>query len=122
MRRIDEIADFLRGSFVSIWSLELLLHLKVEPWSAKTREQLVVDLRASDSVVSASVASLLAAGLIVDDEGEKYRYSPASQDLAMLVDDTEILYRKQPDAVRRVIVVGKGDLAAFADAFRLRKD
>jgi hypothetical protein len=122
VRRIDEIADFIRSSFTSIWSLELLLHLKAEAWVAKSREQLIGDLRASDAVVSASVASLLAAGLIVEEEGDSYRYSPASEELAALVEDTDAIYRKQPDAVRRVIVVGKGNLAAFADAFRLRKD
>lgn len=122
MRRIDEIADFIRSSFTSIWSLELLLHLKAEAWVAKTPEQLIGDLRASDAVVSASVTSLLAAGLIVEEEGPSYRYAPASEDLAALVEDTDAIYRKQPDAVRRVIVVGKGNLAAFADAFRLRKE
>ena len=122
MRRIDEIADFIRSSFTSIWSLEVLLHLKAESWAAKTREQLIGDLRASDAVVSASVTSLLAAGLIVEEEGPSYRYAPASEDLAALVEDTDAIYRRQPDAVRRVIVVGKGNLAAFADAFRLRKE
>jgi hypothetical protein len=120
VRRIDEIADFIRSSFISIWSLELLLHLKAQPWASKTQEELTDDLRASVSVVSSSALSLLAAGLIVVDEGKKYRYSPASEDLAALLDDIEAIYRKQPDAVRRVIVVGKGNLAAFADAFRLR--
>ena len=122
MRRIDEIADFIRSSFTSIWSLEVLLHLKAESWAAKTREQLIGDLRASDAVVSASVSSLLAAGLIVEEDGPSYRYAPASDDLAALVEVTDAIYRRQPDAVRRVIVVGKGNLAAFADAFRLRKE
>jgi hypothetical protein len=122
VRRIDEIATFIRSSFTSIWSLELLLHLKAQPWASPTRQQLVTDLRASDVIVDSSINSLLAAGLIVQDEPETCRYSPASQDLGALVDDTEMLYRKQPDAVRRVIVVGTGNLAAFADAFRLRRD
>lgn len=122
MRRIDEIADFIRSSFISIWSLELLLHLKAQPWAAKSREELVADLRASESVVSSSVSALLAAGLIVVDEGEKYRYSPASEELAAILDDAEAIYQKQPDAVRRVIVLGKGNLAVFADAFKLRND
>ena len=122
MRRIDEIADFIRSSFTSIWSLEVLLHLKAESWAAKTREQLIGDLRASEAVVSASVTSLLAAGLIVEEDGPSYRYAPASEELAALVDETDAIYRKQPDAVRRVIVVGKGNLAHFADAFRLRKE
>lgn len=122
MRRIEELATFIRSSFTSIWSLELLLHLKAEPWAARTREQLVAELRASESVVTNSISSLYAAGLVVQEEGEAYRYSPASPDLNSLVDEIEAIYRTKPDAVRRVIVVGTDNLAAFADAFRLRKD
>lgn len=122
MRRVEEIADFIRSSFTSIWSLEVLLHLRSQSWASKSREELIADLRASDAVISASVTSLLAAGLIVTEDPQSYRYSPATGDLATLVNDTAALYAKQPDAVRRVIVVGKGNLAHFADAFRLRKD
>jgi hypothetical protein len=41
-----------------------------------------------------------------------------------LVDQSRDLYARSPDAVRRLIVVGtsSGGIAAFADAFRLRKD
>lgn len=122
MRRAEELATFVRSSFTSIWSLELLLHLKAEPWASRTGEQLVAELRASEAIVTSSVSSLCAAGLIVREEGETYRYSPATADLSSLVDQTEALYRKKPDAVRRVIVVGIDNLSAFADAFRLRKE
>ena len=122
MRRVEEIANFIRGSFRSIWSLELLLYLKENSWQSFSHEQLVSHLRASDAIVSTSTASLLAAGLIVEDEAGTVRYSPASEELASLLDDTEALYRTRPDAVRRVIIVGAGNLAAFADAFKLRKD
>lgn len=122
MRRAEELATFVRSSFNSIWSLELLLHLKAEPWASRTGEQLVAELRASEAIVTSSVSSLCAAGLIVREEGETYRYSPATADLSSLVDQTEALYRKKPDAVRRVIVVGIDNLSAFADAFRLRKE
>ncbi len=51
-------------------------------------------------------------------------YSPASPDLAELVEDAAALYARSPDAVRRLIVAGRagGSIAAFADAFRFRKD
>ena len=122
MRRIEELATFIRSSFTSIWSLELLLHLKAQPWATRTREQLVAELRASEAVVNNSMKSLYAAGLIIQDEEESYRYSPASPELAALVDEIEAVYRTKPDAVRRVIVVGTDNLSAFADAFKLRKD
>ena len=122
MQRAQEIASFIRGSFRSIWALELLLHLKKQSWESFTQEHLVRDLRASNAVVNDSVASLIAAGLVLEEDGERVRYSPVSEDLSRLVADTEGLYRVKPDAVRRVIVVGPDNLAAFAEAFRLRRD
>jgi hypothetical protein len=39
------------------------------------------------------------------------------------VDETEALYARSPDAVRRMIIsASHGGLTAFADAFRIRKD
>jgi hypothetical protein len=48
---------------------------------------------------------------------------PVSEEVAALVAEAESLYAKRPDAVRRAIIaVSAGDAAAFAEAFRLRKD
>ena len=117
----DEILRFIASSFRSVWALELLLVLKSEQrsWS---HEQLVATMRASELVVTRALAALEAAGL-VSNEGDEARYMPISDDVAGLVSDAEALYSKRPDAVRRAIVsASAGDAAAFADAFRLRKD
>jgi hypothetical protein len=98
------------------------MYLKQRPWESFGQDQLVSELRASNAIVSTSAASLVAAGLILEEDDGRLRYSPASDDLAQLVADTEELYRMKPDAVRRVIVVGADNLAAFAEAFRLRRD
>lgn len=120
--RNQQIVEFIRSSFPSIWSLELLLHLQQSPWLTPSKEELISELRASDAIVSTSISSLLAAGLIVEERDQAYRYAPATDDLAQLMQDTAELYRKQPNVVRRVIVMGSGNLAAFADAFKFRKD
>lgn len=117
----DEILRFAASSFRSVWALELLLTLKAERrlWSC---EELVTALRASDLVVAKALDSLEAAGLI-GLEGDEARYMPISAEVAALVDRAEALYAKRPDAVRRAIVSSSsGDAAAFADAFRIRKD
>jgi hypothetical protein len=117
----DELLRFIRSSFRSVWTLELLLLLKREQrdWS---NEELVATLRASELVVSQALDSLLAAGL-VSIEGERARYMPASSSIARDVDQVEKLYAARPDAVRRAIVSAAASGAtAFADAFRLRKD
>lgn len=117
----DEILRFIASSFRSVWALELLLVLKSEQrsWS---HEELVATMRASELVVTRALAALEAAGL-VSNEGDKAQYMPVSDEVAALVGDADELYSKKPDAVRRAIVsASAGDAAAFAEAFRLRKD
>ena len=117
----DEILRFIASSFRSVWALELLLVLKSEQrsWS---HEELVATMRASELVVTRALAALEAAGL-VSNEGDKAQYMPVSDEVAALVGDADELYSKRPDAVRRAIVsASAGDAAAFAEAFRLRKD
>lgn len=119
----QELAGFIRSSFRSVWTLELLLYLKQRQDRAVSRADLVTGLRASDAIVSNGMDSLLAAGLILVEEDGAARYRPAGADLEALADGAETLYAQRPDAVRRLIV-GRADdgVAAFADAFRLRRD
>jgi hypothetical protein len=117
----EEILRFIASSFRSVWALELLLVLKNEKrsWS---HEELVATMRASDLVVTRALIALEAAGL-VNSESDACRYLPVSDEVAGLVEDSEALYARRPDAVRRAIIsASAGDAAAFADAFRLRKD
>lgn len=117
----EQIARFIRSSFRSVWSLEVLLLLKRDPrpW---THGEIVSALRASELVVAQSLEALGTAGLVVEDEDGTATYRPASQDSARMVDEIERFYAQGPDAVRRLILGSSGGLAAFADAFRLRKD
>ena len=119
----QELADFIRHHFRSVWSLEVLLFLKRNADNAWEEEQLVEALRASQAVISTSLEVLLAGGLIVREEDSVARYAPASDDLRRLVDDTQSLYATKPDAVRRLIVSSPASgISAFADSFRLRRD
>jgi hypothetical protein len=117
----DELSRFISSSFPSVWALELLLLLKSErrPW---TRDELIGAMRASELVVSQSLDSLVAGGLASMTEEEAV-YMPVSNSVAKLVDQAEDLYALKPDKVRRLIVTTSASgIAAFADAFRLRKD
>jgi len=116
------LAAFIRDHFRSVWTLELLLFLKSDSSTAWRNEALVQALRASDAIVTKSVDILVAGGLIILDDGGA-RYSPATDDLRHLTEETQALYASKPDAVRRLIVSSSGaDLSAFADSFRLRRD
>lgn len=118
----EQVSRFIRSSFRSVWSLEMLLLLKREqrPW---TDGEIVAALRASDLIVSQSVSALGDVGLVVTDAAGRTEYRPINEDSARLVEEAERLYAQSPDAVRRLILnASSGGLAAFADAFRLRKD
>ena len=101
-----QVDRFIVSSFQSVWSLELLLHLKREPDQCFAQPDLVAALRASEDAVSTSIQALLAAGLIVEDEQDCVSYAPGTDDLAAHVDAVEQLYQIKPDAVRRAIVHG----------------
>ena len=119
----EEIAEFVRATFRSVWALELLILLRKNDERMLTVGEMVAALRGSELVVAQSLESLAAAGLILADPEGGARYAPASKKIAALVSDTERLYASSPNAVRRMIVAAANPGAsAFADAFRLWKD
>jgi hypothetical protein len=118
-----EVASFIETTFRSVWALELLCFLKVHSERALSHAEMVSGLRGSDLVVSQSLNSLAAAGLILVDESGSARYAPATEELGRLVERTATLYARSPDKVRRMIIAGASPgLSAFADAIQLRKD
>ena len=118
-----EVSDFIESTFASVWALDLLLFLKREPGRNWLRHELVAGLRASDSVVDRALDDLQAAGLILVEHDGSARYSPSTARAAALVDESEKLYARRPNSIRRMIILSRHDsLSAFADAFRLRKD
>ena len=115
----EQLANFIRSSFRSVWSLELLLLVKRDPrpW---TLAEIVAALRASELVVTQCIQSLIAAGLVSAESDQSVSYQPANPDLRQLVEEVEALYARQPDAVRRLIVASSSgfSLTDFANAFR----
>lgn len=119
----QDASGFIKSSFRSVWDLELLCYLRRGAGASHQPARIVADLRASDLVVSNSLSTLLAAGLVAVEPDGSARYAPATADLDNLCDAAGALYVRSPDAVRRMIVTAASPgLSAFADAFRLRKD
>lgn len=115
-----ETSRFIRSSFGSIWSLELLLVLRARPNQSWSHDEVIAALRASEEVLARSTSDLRAAGLIATDSAG-IRYAPASPEREEMVGVVADLYATRPAAVRRLIV-GTSDAAArFADAFLFRK-
>jgi len=123
MSATPPVSDFIRSSFRSVWALELLLHLRRTSDRAWSTGQLVEAMRGSAMIVDQSLDGLMRMGLVSIDADGCARFQPATDDLARMVDETEQLYIRKPETVRKIIVSGthKG-LANFADAFRLWKD
>lgn len=119
----QDIESFIRATFRSVWALELLCFLRQNRDRSLAHDEMVAGLRGSDLVVTQSVESLAAAGLVLNEADGSAQYRPADPELDTLVEASEALYGKSPDAVRRMIVSGSNpSITAFADAFRLRKD
>ena len=117
----EDVLRFIAASFPSVWTLELVLTLRQERRSW-TRDQLVASLRASELVVSPAIEALVAAGL-ASIERDGVRYLPASHDIDQCMDRVEQLYRSRANRVRRTIIsASSSSAAAFADAFRLRRE
>lgn len=117
----EDVLRFIAASFPSVWALELVLALRRErrPWS---HEELVSTLRASDLVVNKALDALVAAGLASVDDGIA-AYLPANRPIDECMDHVEQLYRSRPNAVRRKIISTRtSSAAAFANAFRIRRD
>jgi len=119
----NQLADFIRGAFPSVWTLELLVLLRSEPGRAWSRQELVDKLRGSDPIVIQGVGALVAGGFVAMEEGGRVHYAPASPDIDRMADEAVRQYAKRPDAVRRIIVfASQTGLQAFSDAFKLRGD
>jgi hypothetical protein len=120
----QELESFIRSTFRSVWSLELLLFLKAHGERSWSRRELIEALRGSQVLVARGAEALLAAGLLDVLEDGTVCYRVASADLERWVTALEIEYSRSPDAVRRTIIAGTtgSDLAAFSDAFRWRFD
>ena len=99
------------------------MFLVEHPGKAFTAAEIIEGLRVSEAVVRQSADNLSAAGLALVSEDGSIALPAYGKELSLVVAQAIDLYRKSPDRVRRLIVAGTSPgLAAFADAFRLRRD
>jgi len=119
----QDLADFLRSTFRSVWSLETLLLIARDPTRCWSAPELVLALRASEVVVTRALDELTVAALIVPEKDDCVRYAPASDALHQLARAAEAFYARSPSSVRRLIIGSRqSNLTAFADAFKFRRE
>lgn len=118
----DVVFNFAGSSIASIWALELLLVLKGPPTRSWTGEELIKQLRGSQSAIAEALFRLQSGGLIAEDGGAYY-YRPSSPEQNDLVCELERLYRAKPVALISAIAnAPTRKLQILSDAFRIKKD
>jgi hypothetical protein len=106
MPAFESVSSFLRGSFRSLWALELLLHLKRTRERTWSTDELVEELRGSALIVDQSLEGLMHAGLVSIDSEGRASFQPATNELDRLTEAAEELYSRRPGTARRIIVSG----------------
>jgi hypothetical protein len=118
-----ELTRFIGSSFRSVWALEVLCELRNVTDLESSPDHLVRVLRASEVIVSQSLADLVAVGLVQISALGEAKYAPATEELEQLASAVVARYASAPNSVRRTIVNARSsDLNAFANAFRLRSE
>jgi hypothetical protein len=119
----ERILAFIGSTFRSVWAIEVLRFLAGRPETWHEPTQLIDLLRVSKVVISQSVDQLSAVALVIVDGEGRICFHPADAELARLAADAIALYERRPDQVRRTIISYTAPgIAAFSDAFKLRKD
>jgi hypothetical protein len=118
----DEVLAFAAASMSSLWSVELLLHLKAAADQLRTPDELIRELRSSQTVVADVLVALRERGLVAEPEPGRWRYSPRSKQLDSAVAHLEQLYAVKPATVVRAIVTSPDHkLHQLSDAFKIRE-
>jgi predicted transcriptional regulator len=103
----DDLLAFIATSIGSVWAVELLLLLRRDPAHGWDADALVRELRSSAVVIDDALQRLHAAGLIIRDGSNVYRYRAASPQLNRLASELEEVYATKPMTVIRAIVSGR---------------
>jgi hypothetical protein len=118
----EHVLQFVRRYIKSVWTLDLLVHMRREPARSWTVDILARDLRGSRPLVEDALSGLNRAGLLKQDANGAYRYEPAA-DLDAIAAELERHYAERPVALIKEIASAPNEkIQSFADAFRIKKD
>ena len=118
----QDLFGFIREHLRSVWALELLLLMRRRADHAWTPQELVDELRASQTLVADNLVVFERAGLVRAGDDGRYTFAPASPVLAALCDQLADAYAERPVSVINAIVSPPDKLQGLANAFRIRGD
>jgi hypothetical protein len=118
----DDVLRFAAGLFKSVWALELLLTLRHGRDRSWLSGELIKELRSSQVVIVEALNNLVVAGLVLEEEGARFRYHVANPAIDEMIAELEKLYATKPTAVMREIVTTPNlKLKILSDAFRIKE-
>jgi hypothetical protein len=115
----DDLPAFIRQQFRSLWALEIMLVMQADPERRWRVDELVRELRASQTLVRGNLEGFERSGLVVRDAAEVFRFAPANAGLRELCDQVRAAYRERPVAIINLIAAPEERLQQLADAFRI---
>jgi len=121
----NDVRRFILESVDSIAQLEALLLLRGNPNDEWDAQKVAQRLYINEQEATSLLARLSAGGLIAfsNDKPPLYRYQPASDDLALIVERLAEIYSKHLVPVTNLVhSKPRTRVREFADAFDLRKD
>lgn len=99
----EEVLAFVRSTISSVWVMELLLLLHGNWEREWTAEQLVHQLRASETVVSSALRRFHAAGIVMEAGRNAYRYRGEVERIDDIVATLDSAYLSNPVSVVKMI-------------------
>jgi len=118
----DDALAFASAAIASLWALELLLFLKNRAGRAWSSDELVRELRSSETAIAEALGNLRGSGLVSEPSERQWQYRPPSDAVGEVVDILEGVYRTKPASVIRAIVTAPADkLRLLSDAFRIKE-
>ena len=119
----DDVRRFVEAHITTVMQLEVLLHLASAPDETFEPPQLSTRLGGSPDAVILALEQLVTSKLVERAEDElRYRYAPASPELAAAVTAVAGTYANRKVAVVTLIFsTPSDDLRDFSNAFRFRK-
>lgn len=113
--------EFARDRLGSIWTVEVLLIIQHTPEREWDEPELEREVRGSPQIIREAARVLSHSGLAAVVEG-RWRYAPATPELASVVAELAKLQASKPMLLAKAIFSSKSDrIRTFADAFRVRE-
>lgn len=120
----DEFCAFLQTTVPSVDAAELLLGMRSRPdkhWDVREAAQSVQgSIRENDALRYLELFQ--ARALVAAHPERRFKYQPATSELAALVETLARAYNERPVTLFRMIYALRDDkIRSFADAFKIRK-